>query len=122
MAHLISVVATHHGQALAHLKTDGPGGELAGIGQLLGLVDLNGAVVTIDAIGCQKSIAKQIAEAGGGDVLAIKDNLRKLLRILTCAEHIDLSRVLPRAPRRWLDRIRSAPNALKPLNIHPIPA
>jgi len=82
MAHMVSVFATHNGQALAQLKTDGPGGELAGIGQLLGLVDLHGAVVTIDAIGCQKSIAKQIVKAGGDYVLAVKDNHKTLHRAI----------------------------------------
>ena len=41
---------------------------------LLHLLDLKGAVVTIDAMGCQKEIAKTITEQGADDVLALKDN------------------------------------------------
>lgn len=41
---------------------------------MLGLLDLRGAVVSIDAMGCQKAIAHPIVEAGADDVLALKDN------------------------------------------------
>lgn len=58
MAHMVTAFAEHNGQTFAQLKTDGQGGELAAIAKLLGLVDLNGATVTIDAIGDQKAIAR----------------------------------------------------------------
>jgi len=80
MAHLVSAFATHNGQTLAQLKTEGKGGELSGIKQLLGLIDLRDATVTIDAIGCQKAIAQQITDAGGDYVLAVKDNHKTLHR------------------------------------------
>ena len=80
MAHLVSAFATHNGQTLAQLKTQDKGGELAGIKQLLGLIDLRDATVTIDAIGCQKAIARQITDAGGHYVLAVKDNQKTLHR------------------------------------------
>ena len=38
------------------------------------MLDLKGAVVSIDAMGCQKTIAQQIVEAGADYVLALKDN------------------------------------------------
>ena len=47
-------------------------GLLAAVSALLNLVDLNGATVTIDAIGAQKSMAQQIIDAGGHYVLAVK--------------------------------------------------
>jgi len=80
MAHMVSVFATQNGQTLAQLKAPGKGGELEGIGQLLGLIDLRGAVVTIDAIACQKSIAKQVTDAGGDYLLAVKENHKTLAR------------------------------------------
>lgn len=80
MAHMVSVFATNNGQTLAQLKTEGKGRELQAIKQLLGLIDLRDATVTIDAIGCQKSIAKQITEAGGHYVLAVKANHKTLHR------------------------------------------
>jgi hypothetical protein len=52
---------------------------IAAIPQLLQALELSGAVVTIDAIGCQKSIASQIVEKGAGYVLAVKENQPHLL-------------------------------------------
>ena len=78
MAHMVSAFATHQGQVLAQLKTDGKGGELEAIRQLLGLIDLRGAVVTIDAIGCQKDIARRIVDGGGDYILTIKENQKAL--------------------------------------------
>lgn len=82
MAHLVSAFVEHNGQTFAQLKTQGKGGELAGIKQLLGLIDLKGATVTIDAIGAQKTIAQQIIDAGGHYVLAVKDNQPTLHRAI----------------------------------------
>jgi predicted transposase YbfD/YdcC len=101
MAHLISVFATHNGQTLAQLKTPGKGGELEGIGQLLGLIDLRGATVSIDAIGCQKSIARQITHAGGDYLLAVKEN-QKTLHHRVQVEMDDLIR--SRFQGLWHDR------------------
>lgn len=44
------------------------------IPKLLDLVTLHGVVVTIDAIGCQTSIAKQVRDRGGHYLVAVKDN------------------------------------------------
>jgi predicted transposase YbfD/YdcC len=52
--------------------------EITAIPELLKLLELKGAIVTIDALGCQKEIAEQIAAAGGDFVLAVKDNQPKL--------------------------------------------
>lgn len=48
--------------------------EIKAIPDLLAMLDLKGAVVSIDAMGCQKTIARQIVEAGADYVLALKDN------------------------------------------------
>jgi len=48
--------------------------EIPAIPERLGLLDLHGAVVSIEAMGCQKAIAQTIIEAGADDVLALKDN------------------------------------------------
>jgi predicted transposase YbfD/YdcC len=48
--------------------------EITAIPEVLALLDLQGALVTIDAIGCQKSIAAQIRAGGGDYLLAVKDN------------------------------------------------
>jgi len=65
MAHMVSMFATENGLALGQVQCAGKGGELEAIRQLLGMVDLSGTVVSIDAIGCQKDIAEQIIAAGG---------------------------------------------------------
>lgn len=74
MAHLVSVFACANGQVLTQLAVEGKGQELAAIRQILGLVDVNGAVVSIDALGCQKDIAETIVNAGGQYILALTEN------------------------------------------------
>jgi len=61
------------------VKTDGKGHELSGIEQLLKSLFLKGAVVTIDALGCQKAIAQAILDAEADYVLQVKDNQPTLL-------------------------------------------
>lgn len=80
MAHMVSAFVACNGQTLGQLKTQGRGGELEGIKQLLGLIDLRGATVSIDAIGCQKTIAKTIVDGGGDYLLAVKENQKTLHR------------------------------------------
>jgi predicted transposase YbfD/YdcC len=53
--------------------------EITAIPELLELLDLHGALETIDAIGCQKEIAKKIVAAGGDYVLAVQGNQGHLL-------------------------------------------
>jgi predicted transposase YbfD/YdcC len=77
--HLVSAWATAANLTLAQVPVDGKGNEITAIPPLLALLDLDGALVTIDAIGCQKAIAKQIVAGGGDYVLAVKGNQGHLL-------------------------------------------
>jgi predicted transposase YbfD/YdcC len=77
--HLVSAWATQAGLTLAQVAVDGKGNEITAIPQLLALLDLNGALVTIDAIGCQKAIAQQVIAGGGDYVLVVKGNQDRLL-------------------------------------------
>ena len=52
--------------------------ELGALPKLLELLDLNGAIVTLDALGCQKDIVAQIVEKKGDYVIAVKGNQEKL--------------------------------------------
>lgn len=52
--------------------------EITALPELLGLLDLTGCVVTVDAIGTQTAIARQIVEAGADYILPVKDNQRTL--------------------------------------------
>jgi len=72
MAHMVSAFVQDNSMVFAQVKTDGKGQELSAIEKLLEVLDLNGAVVTIDAIACQKSIAAAIKKAQGDYVLQVK--------------------------------------------------
>ena len=77
--HLVSAWAAQAQLNLAQVAVDGKSNEITAIPQLLELLDLRGALVTIDAIGCQKEIARQIVAAGGDYVLVVKGNQGHLL-------------------------------------------
>ena len=72
--HLVSAWATEHRVTLAQVAVEDKSNEITAIPQVLALLDLKGALVSIDAIGCQKGIAAQIRAGGGDYVLAVKDN------------------------------------------------
>lgn len=72
--HLVSAWAGEHGLALGQVATEEKSNEITAIPALLDRIDVHGAVVTIDAMGCQKDIAKKIVDGGGDYVLAVKDN------------------------------------------------
>lgn len=72
--HLVSAWSVENHLTLGQQAVDGKSNEITAIPELLRLLELNGAVVTIDAMGCQKEIADQIIEAGGEYILAVKEN------------------------------------------------
>jgi predicted transposase YbfD/YdcC len=72
--HMVTAWVYENHAAFGQVKVDDKSNEITAIPQLLGLLELNGATVTIDAMGCQKEIAKQIVEGGGEYVLALKGN------------------------------------------------
>lgn len=72
--HVISAWASKNRLVLGQLKVDDKSNEIPAIPALLALLDLRGCTVTIDAMGCQKEIARQIIQQGGDYVLALKGN------------------------------------------------
>jgi len=80
--HLVSAWASEHGLALGQVATEEKSNEITAIPELLDRIDVKGAVVTIDAMGCQKEIAKKIVAHNGDYVLAVKDNQPKLHRAI----------------------------------------
>jgi predicted transposase YbfD/YdcC len=76
--HLVSAWATANGLVIGQVATDAKSNEITAIPALLKLLDLEGATVTIDAMGCQTAIAEQIVEQQANYVLALKDNHEKL--------------------------------------------
>jgi predicted transposase YbfD/YdcC len=77
--HLVSAWATANHIALGQVAVDGKSNEITAIPQLLDLLDLHGALVTIDAMGCQKAIARKIVDGGGDYLLTVKGNQEQLL-------------------------------------------
>jgi predicted transposase YbfD/YdcC len=74
MIHMVSAWATANRIVLGQCKTQEKSNEITAIPELLKLLDLAGAVVTIDAMGTQKAIAQQIVDQGADYVLALKGN------------------------------------------------
>jgi predicted transposase YbfD/YdcC len=72
--HMVSAWCQANHMVLGQLATEVKSNEITAIPKLLDLLDLNGAVVTIDAAGCQKKIAGKIVEQGGDYVLQLKGN------------------------------------------------
>ena len=76
--HLVGAWATENGLSLGQVATEEKSNEITVIPELIDRIDVKGAVVTIDAMGCQKEIARKIVDAKGDYVLAVKDNQPKL--------------------------------------------
>jgi predicted transposase YbfD/YdcC len=72
--HLVSAWATASGLLLGQLATADKSNEITAIPVLVEALALKGCLVTIDAIGCQKAIAKTIIDQGADYLLAVKDN------------------------------------------------
>jgi len=72
--HLVSAWASQPGMTLGQVAVDEKSNEITAIPKLLEMLELKGAIISIDAMGCQKEIAKQIVTGGGDYMLAAKDN------------------------------------------------
>ena len=71
---VVSAWVSEQALVLGQLKCEEKSNEIAAIAELLKILDLEGCVVTIDAIGCQKEIVKQIVEKRADYVIAVKAN------------------------------------------------
>jgi predicted transposase YbfD/YdcC len=76
--HLVSAWAASNHLVLGQVAVSEKSNEITAIPELLKLLDLHGAIVTIDAMGCQKAIAKEIVAGGADYVLAVKGNQENL--------------------------------------------
>jgi predicted transposase YbfD/YdcC len=72
--HMVSAWARENGLVLGQRKVDAKSNEITAIPELLRALDLAGCIVTIDAMGCQKPIAREIGQAKADYVLALKGN------------------------------------------------
>ena len=85
--HSVSVWASEFGLSLGQVACGEKSNEITAIPELLRLVDIKGAIITIDAMGTQKAIAAQIIEGQGDYVLALKGNQETLHQAIIA--HID---------------------------------
>jgi predicted transposase YbfD/YdcC len=90
--HLVSAWAVESHLTLGQEAVDSKSNEITAIPKLLKLLDLEGALVTIDAMGCQKEIAEQVVEQGGDYVLTVKENQPKLYEEIGRLEQAALER------------------------------
>ena len=80
MAHLVSAMVCQGGNrtAFGQVAVADKSNEITAIPKLLALIDLRGAVVTIDAMGTRREVAKAVVDGGGDYLLPVKDNQRTL--------------------------------------------
>jgi predicted transposase YbfD/YdcC len=72
--YVVSAWAESNGLVLGQLKVADKSNEITALPELLRVLELAGCIVTVDAMGCQKKIAKEIIEADADYVLALKGN------------------------------------------------
>lgn len=72
--HMVSAYATSNQLILGQLKTAEKSNEITAIPELIRILDIEGAIVTIDAMGCQKEIAATISKSKADYILALKGN------------------------------------------------
>lgn len=72
--HMVSAFAANNGVVHGQIKTEEKSNEITAIPQLLDLLDVEGSIVTIDAMGCQKAISTKIKSKGADYILSVKGN------------------------------------------------
>lgn len=77
--HMVHAWAANNRLVLGQYHSEGPVDEIGLIPELRRVLSIKGGIVTVDAIGCQKSIAQQVLYQQADDVLAVKENQPKLL-------------------------------------------
>lgn len=86
--YMVSAWATANHLVLGQVQVDSKSNEITAIPQLLGTLDISGSIVTIDAMGCQKEIAKQIVDQKADYLIALKKNQPNLYnRVIDLFNH-----------------------------------
>ena len=78
--HIVSAWASERGLALGQTQVCGKSNEITAIPELLDMLSLEGSIVTLDAMGCQRSIAEKIGERGADYLIALKANQGTMFR------------------------------------------
>ena len=85
--HMVSAWATANSISLGQVVTDAKSNEITAIPKLLELIDISGALVTIDAMGCQTKIAQKILDGKANYVLHVKENQPTLYQAIKAYFH-----------------------------------
>lgn len=85
--HVVSAFCAENRLVLGQVATQEKSNEITAIPALLDVLDLKGAIITIDAMGCQKDIVTKITEKGGDYTIGLKGNQPKLLEAVV--EHFE---------------------------------
>jgi len=105
--YIVSAWAQSNGLVLGQLKVADKSNEITALPQLLRVLELAGCIVTVDAMGCQKAIAREIIEADADYVLALKGNQETV--------HAEVKSYLDDAI------VQQAQAATKPSKVKPVP-
>ena len=99
--HLVNAWSIENSMVLGQYKVDGKSNEITALPKLLSLLQVEGCIISIDAMGCQKEMAKQIVAAKANYILALKGNQKTLQeeavnlflhsKIASVDEHIDIN-------------------------------
>jgi len=98
--HSVSIWASEFGLTLGQVACEEKSNEITAIPELLKLIDIKGAIITIDAMGTQKAIAAQIIEGEGDYVLALKGNQETLHQAVIAQIDKQIEDGLPQGPAR----------------------
>lgn len=106
LCHVVSAWATENGLALGQIKVDEKSNEITAIPGLVRSLKLSGCIVTIDAMGCQKKIAREIVEANADYVLSLKGNQKTV--------HEEVKSFMGNLADQW----QKAPQSVKEVSYH----
>lgn len=122
MLHIVSAWASQQGITLGQVAVDSKSNEITAIPQLLGMLELKGTIVSIDAMGCQRKIAAKIINGGGDYVLQVKGNQPSLQAAIEAsfAEALASDR-LSKARRRTTNEKSRGRRETRDYTIMPLP-
>lgn len=100
--HMVSAFATGNGVVMGQYKTNEKSNEITAIPELLSLLELNGCLVTLDAMGCQTDIAQAIVDKDADYVLAVKGKQASLeYRYYISSATLGITRFSESVRRHW---------------------
>jgi len=97
---MVSAWASANHLVLGQVKVDDKSNEITAIPELLRVLEVSGCIVTIDAIGCQTKIAKEIVSKGGDYVLRVKENQGQLFEDIQSLFELEFAE---RQPFHWVE-------------------